>query len=167
MTDSVAGRTVLTLRDMVSATLWSKNRVLLLIYLGVAVAAVGYSLLFDPPGAGLVTIMIVVAMTVGFVALMLAATSFLFWRLSERQREMHYVVDRTAVTLRDATGAAVVLPWRQVKVCREHGSGFALFARPWGARWLVKRAFAASDVQAFRELARSTLGGAVRLQDVK
>jgi len=47
-----------------------------------------------------------------------------------------YEIGFDQITVRDATGAAVIFPWKIVRRVRESRSGFAINLMPAGTRWI-------------------------------
>src|SRR5271163_3732405 len=70
--------------------------------------------------------------------------------LSAQQRSVTYEINADHIVTRDATGAAVVIPWSIVRKVVEGQSGFAIHLTPRGARWLPKRAFTAESIASLR-----------------
>ncbi len=58
---------------------------------------------------------------------------------------MMWEVNEVGIHLEDAAGNRVELPWSQIKAFRERRPGYLLEQRPYGSRWLPKRAFGAED----------------------
>jgi hypothetical protein len=88
--------------------------------------------------------------------------------LSAQQRSVTYEINADDIVTRDATGAAIVIPWSIVRRVVEGRSGFAIHLTPRGARWLPKRAFTAGSIALLRERFRQTLASsAVRLRETE
>jgi YcxB-like protein len=161
MSDRITGRVALRLGDVYRSAYFGRPLFVRLAYWALPVASLGLLALFhfvvgfeDAEESFTLPL---VAILVGVVA-WLGLLAFLFARISPQQRQISYDIDRQQVAVRDASGAAVIRPWSQIKSCREHDEGFALFLRPAGSHWLIKRAFGPAELDALRRLVRSVLG---------
>ena len=99
--------------------------------------------------------------------IIVAIACLLFWptlvvlsfrRLSKEQRLVTYEISPDQITIRDATGAAIIVPWKVVRRVVESRSGFAIRMMPAGTRWIPKRAFAAETIPCFHELVERKRG---------
>ncbi len=76
----------------------------------------------------------------------------LYFRLSLEQRDLRWEIDDLSISVLDGTGAKIVSPWGQVKKVHENKSGFGLFMKPAGLRWIPKRAFDEQGIASFKRL---------------
>jgi hypothetical protein len=81
------------------------------------------------------------------------------WQLSDDQKRLTFEIDTETVEVRNATGAASVIPWSVIRGFGESGAGFSIQLRPAGVCWLPKRAFNTEAIESLRRLARERLGG--------
>jgi YcxB-like protein len=146
---TIVGNAEITATDQIRAIFWSSPRT------------------FCFGGAVLVVALIVIGAVGAYgegmegTAIFAALFCLLFWptivvlsfrRLSKDQRLMSYDIDADRIAIRDATGTAVIVPWKVVRRVVESRSGFAVRLMPTGTRWLPKRAFAADAIPRFRKL---------------
>jgi YcxB-like protein len=146
---TIVGNTEIILADQMRAIFWSAPRrfciggavvVVALLVMG-AVAAYGEDM------GGVPVIIAVVCLLLWPILVVLS-----FRRLGKEQRLVSYEISSDQITVRDATGAAVIFPWKIVRRVRESRSGFAINLMPTGTRWIPKRAFAADAVRSLHEL---------------
>jgi hypothetical protein len=146
---TIVGNTEIILADQMRAIFWSAPRrfciggavvVVALLVMG-AVAAYGEDM------GGVPVIIAVVCLLLWPMLVVLS-----FRRLGKEQRLVSYEIGSDQITVRDATGAAVIFPWKIVRRVRESRSGFAINLMPTGTRWIPKRAFAADAVRSLHEL---------------
>jgi hypothetical protein len=146
---TIVGNTEIILADQMRAIFWSAPRrfciggavvVVALLVMG-AVAAYGEDM------GGVPVIIAVVCLLLWPMLVVLS-----FRRLGKEQRLVSYEISSDQITVRDATGAAVIFPWKIVRRVRESRSGFAINLMPTGTRWIPKRAFAADAVRSLHEL---------------
>jgi hypothetical protein len=147
---TIVGNAEIILADQMRAIFWSVPRrfciggavvVVALLVMG-AVAAYGEDIGGVP--------VIVAAVVCLLLWPILVALSFR--RLGKAQRLVTYEIGSDQITVRDATGAAVIFPWKIVRRVRESRSGFAINLMPAGTRWIPKRAFAADAIRSLHEL---------------
>jgi hypothetical protein len=147
---TIVGNTEIMLVDQMRAIFWSAPRrfciggavvVVALLVMG-AVAAYGEDMEGVP-----VIIAVVVCLLLWPILLALS-----FRRLGKAQKLVSYEIGSDQITVRDATGAAVILPWKIVRRVRESRSGFAINLMPTGTRWIPKRAFAVDAIRSLHEL---------------
>jgi hypothetical protein len=151
---TIVGNTEITLSDQMRAIFWSRPR-LFCIGGAVVVAALLVNGAVAAYGDGMDSIAIIVAV---FCVVFWPALVFLsFRRLSKEQRLVAYEINADQITTRDATGAAIIVPWRIVRRVVERRSGFAINVMPTGTRWIPKRAFAADQIPLFHELIETKL----------
>jgi hypothetical protein len=158
MSVHIAGQATYTFADFRSAAFWGRVSWRWLIYFGLLAAVFGYDawitgiedvedvlrLLRVP------VILLVMAIVAFFVML-----GFVSRRMTADQRHISYEIDDAHIKFTDGTGVITSFPWQRVRAWREHRSGIAIFLKPMGACWLIKRAFSATDLESFRVLARS------------
>jgi hypothetical protein len=145
---TIVGNTEIILADQMRAIFWSAPRrfciggavvVVALLVMG-AVAAHGEDM------EGVTVIIAVVCLL--FWPILVALS---FRRLGKEQRLVSYEIGSDQITVRDATGAAVIFPWKIVRRVLESRSGFAIRVMPAGTRWIPKRAFAADAIPCLHE----------------
>lgn len=85
------------------------------------------------------------------------------WQLSDDQKRLTFEIDTETIMVRNATGAASVIPWSVIRRFRESAAGFSIQLRPAGICWLPKRAFNTEAIESLRRLARERLGGAAKV----
>ncbi len=154
---SITGRTVVTIGDQLRATFWSAPRFYRMLVAAILLAAA----LSFAPIRGAQSLLLSFSLILLMAALMgRALVAFSYWQLGNPQKVVTYVVDAEGIATRDATGAAISLPWNVLRGCIESKSGFAFAMRPSGTRWLVKRAFNTDEVDALRWLIKAKLGEA-------
>lgn len=160
---SITGRAVLTTVDHLRAVFWSAPRFYRLISAATLFALVLALLRLAAGESSFWWFYAVAILMIGALAtpawLLLA-----HWRLGNSQKELIYTVDAENIATRDATGALISVPWTLVRSCIESKSGFVFSVRPAAARWLVKRAFKPEDVGVLRNLIKTKLGDAAKLQ---
>ena len=146
---TIVGNTEITLADQMRTIFWSAPRrfciggavvVVALLVMG-AVAAYGEDI------GGVPVIIAVVCLLLWPILVALS-----FRRLGKEQKLVTYEIGSDQITVRDATGAAVIFPWKIVRRVRESRSGFAINLMPAGTRWIPKRAFAADAIPSLHEL---------------
>jgi hypothetical protein len=159
----ITGHAVLTAVDQLRAVFWSAPRFYRLMATAVFVALI---LALLRLGSGESSFWWFYALAILLIAALATPAWLLLahWRLGNSQKELTYTVDAENIATRDATGAVISVPWSLVRSCVESKSGFAFSVRPAAARWLVKRAFTAADVETLRKLIKSKLGEAAKLQ---
>jgi|NGEPerStandDraft_6_1074524.scaffolds.fasta_scaffold217529_1 hypothetical protein len=145
---TIVGNTEIILADQMRAIFWSAPRrfciggavvVVALLVMG-AVAAHGEDM------EGVTVIIAVVCLLFWPILVVLS-----FRRLGKEQRLVRYEIGSDQITVRDATGAAVIFPWKIVRRVLESRSGFAIRVMPAGTRWIPKRAFAADAIPCLHE----------------
>jgi hypothetical protein len=158
MTFPITGQATYSFADLRSAAFWGRARWTWLIYVGALAAVFGYDAWItgiedveDLLRIFLVPLILLPLAIVAFFVML----GFVSWRMGADQRRITYEIDDAQIKFSDGTGATTSFPWQRVKAWREHGSGIAIFLKPMGACWLIKRAFAAADLEALRALARS------------
>jgi hypothetical protein len=147
--ETIIGHTEITLADQMRAIFWSKPR-LFCVGGAVVVAALLVNGAVAAYGEGMDGITIIVSL--GCIFFWPALVTLSFRRLSSEQRLVTYEINADQITTRDATGAAIIIPWRVVRRVAERRSGFAINVMPTGTRWIPKRAFAANQIPLFHEL---------------
>ena len=166
MSARVTGEATYTVADMLSAAYFGRVRWLLACFAMFGLT-MGYQAWIDgiEDVEDLIEIIRLPLIILAVGAVLFAV--FLWWvlrRLSMDQRRVAYEIDDINLQFRNGAGVMAVYPWSGVKGCKEHRSGIALFLKPMGSGWLIKRAFTKGDLQALRALARSHLGKAARLR---
>ena len=157
---------VLGLKDQLHAAYWSMPG----LYHWAAAALLALAIILSglvpaPRASSLLELILIVFIAVPLFAVGSVASFFLLlYRLTPAQRQVRYEIDAASLVTRDATGAAIALPWEQVLGARETGSGFVIKVRPAGSRWFSKRALSADAVVALRALLRDKLRNAARLR---
>ena len=91
------------------------------------------------------------------VVLALVINVFWFMKLSASQRDMTWKISSEEILLYDASGNKVVLPWNQVKRFSDRKTGFLLWVKPTGSRWIPKRAFEPEDLSEISNIAKDNL----------
>ena len=168
---TITGSTVISFSDQMRAIFWSAPRrwrisgILLIIAAGMYLLALALPSNADSDAISIFT----------FAPIFFVLILFVFWlfrlrfshsRFSAEQKNVTYEINSEHVLIRDATGAVAVIPWSIVRRVEESRYGFAVAAKPYGLRWLPKRAFAAESVASLRRLFRQKLGDKdVRLLD--
>jgi hypothetical protein len=84
-------------------------------------------------------------------------------QLSEDQKRLTFEIDSETIVVRNATGAASIIPWSVIRRFSESSAGFAIQLRPAGVCWLPKRSFNTDAIESLRRLARERLGGAAKV----
>jgi len=160
---SITGRAVLTTVDHLRAVFWSAPRFYRLMG---AAALFALILALLRLGSGESSFWWFYALAIVLIAALATPAWLLLghWRLGNPQKELTYTVDAENIATRDATGAAISIPWNVERSCIESKSGFVFSVRPAATRWLVKRAFTAEDLGALRQLIKGKLGEAAKLQ---
>lgn len=162
---AIVGNTEIILADQMRAIFWSAPRRFCIggAVVVVALLVMGAVALY---GEGMETITVVVGVVCLLFWPILVVLSFR--RLGKEQRLVSYEISSDQITVRDATGAAVIFPWKIVRRVLESRSGFAIRVMPAGTRWIPKRAFAADAIPYLRELIeskmaerRAPVGGAI------
>jgi YcxB-like protein len=164
---TIVGNTEIMLSDQMQAIFWNTPRtfciggailVVALLVIG-AVAALGGDM------EGVTVIIPVACLLMLFWPVLVVLT---FRKLGKEQRLLGYEISSDQITVRDATGATVILPWKIVQRVLESRSGFAIRVMPAGTRWIPKRAFAADAIPRLRRLIeskmaerRAPVGGAI------
>jgi hypothetical protein len=146
---TIVGNTEIILVDQMRAIFWSAPRRFCIggAVVVVALLVMGAVALY---GEGMETITVVVGVVCLLFWPILVVLSFP--RLGKEQRLVRYEIGSDQITVRDATGAAVIFPWKIVRRVLESRSGFAITVMPAGTRWIPKRAFAADAIPYLREL---------------
>jgi hypothetical protein len=162
----ITGSMVLGLKDQLRAAYWSMPG----LYHWAAAALVGLAIILTglvpaPRPSSLLELILIVFIAAPLFAVGSVASFFLLlYRLTPAQRQVRYEIDTASLVTRDATGAAIALPWEQVLSARETNSGFVIKVRPAGSRWFAKRALSADAVAALRQLLKEKLGNAAQLR---
>jgi hypothetical protein len=156
----ISGGTVITVKDQLLATWYAVSPLSMLIFFGV-LAALLVPLAYSGEIIGALVILglAILASIVFYVA----AICLGFRRLSEDQRRIAYRIDGDGFTIKDATGTMASHPWSGMTKISEHDYGFSFRLKPYGARWLPKRALTDQDLAAFRTLAKAKLQDAAKL----
>ena len=89
--------------------------------------------------------------------------AYSYRRLSEAQKQLSFAIDAQQIVVRDAAGTVVTVQWTLARGAIETGDGFLVALKPFGGRWLPKRAFAPDAVAALRALIGQKLGPDARL----
>jgi hypothetical protein len=154
---AIAGNTEIILADQMWAIFWNSPRGFCIggAVLVVALLVIGAVAVY---GEGMESTSIIVALVCLLFWPILVARSFR--RLSKEQRLVSYEIGPDQLTIRDATGSAVILPWKVVRRVVESRSGFAIRLMPAGTRWIPKRAFTAEAIPFLHELIESKMGEA-------
>jgi hypothetical protein len=155
---TITGSTVITLPDQIRAFYWS-NRALfrtagILLIVALAIDLLLRATTSSEVDDGLLLVVMPVTIVLWCSIPMLAHRG-----LSAQQKRVTYEINADHILTRDATGAAIVIPWSVVRRAVEGRSGFAIHLSPRGVRWLPKRAFTAESIASLRERFRQMLGG--------
>ena len=147
---TIVGNTEIMLADQMWAIFWSAPRRFCIggAVLVVALLVMGAVAAYREDMEG-VPVIIAVVVCLLFWPILVALS---FRRLGKAQKLVSYEIGSDQITVRDATGAAVILPWKIVRRVLESRSGFAIRVMPVGTRWIPKRAFAADAIPSLHEL---------------
>lgn len=161
MSERIVGRTILTLGDLYRASYFAYSLFARVAYVGVVVLCLVWlaaiNIWVESETATTTYLIPALAIVIGLLCWM-ALIAGVFRRMSPQQLDVTYDIDRERVSVTDATGAAIIRPWSQIRSCHEHSAGFTLRLRPLGTYWLIKRAFEPAQLDAFRGLVRSIVG---------
>jgi hypothetical protein len=147
---TIVGNTEIILADQMWAIFWSAPRRFCIggAVLVVALIAMGAVAAYREDMEGVPVIIAVVVCLLIWPTLVALS----FRRLGKAQKLVSYEIGSDQITVRDATGAAVILPWKIVRRVLESRSGFAIRVMPVGTRWIPKRAFAVDAIPSLHEL---------------
>jgi hypothetical protein len=167
MSVHLTGSAAYSFGDLCAAAFWGRSATARWVFVAAILLLTLYHVLindFDDWDDVLYALMLpLMLLGIGAVALLLVLWT-IYRRMSRDHRLMTYDIDGERLVFGDGVGGSTTLPWQRLETCHEHGSGFALFLKPAGAAWLIKRAFPEADLEAFRGLARERLGAAARLR---
>jgi YcxB-like protein len=151
---TIVGNTEIILADQMRAIFWSAPRRFCIggAVVVVALLVIGGLAAYVEDVEGVAVIIAVVCLLCWPIHVVLS-----FRRLGKEQRLVSYEISSDQITVRDATGAAVIQPWKIVRRVLESRSGFAIRVMPGGTRWIPKRAFAADAIPRLRELIESKM----------
>jgi hypothetical protein len=146
---TIVGNAEIILADQMRAIFWSAPRRFCIggVVLVVALLVMGAVAAYGEDIGGVPVIIAVVCLLLWPILVALS-----FRRLGKEQKLVSYEISSDQITVRDATGAAVILPWKIVRRVRESRSGFAINLMPAGTRWIPKRAIAADAIRSLHEL---------------
>ncbi len=147
---TIVGNTEIMLADQMRAIFWSAPRRFCIggAVVAVALLVMGAVAAYREELEGVPVIIAVVVCLLLWPILVVLS----FRRLGKEQRLVSYEISSDQITVRDATGAAVIFPWKIVRRVRESRPGFAIMVMPTGTRWIPKRAFAADAIRSLHEL---------------
>ena len=154
---TITGSTVITLPDQIRAFYWS-NRGLFRTAGILLIVALAIDLLLRATTSSEVDDGLLLVMPVTIV-LWCSIPMLAHRGLSAQQKRVTYEINADHILTRDATGAAIVIPWSIMRRVVEGRSGLAIHLSPRGVRWLPKRAFTAESIAALRERIRQILDG--------
>jgi hypothetical protein len=147
---TITGSTFITLSDQIRAFYWSGRQLFrtagILLVVAVAIDLLRRATSSSEVDDGVLILVIPVSILLWFGIPVLGHRG-----LSASQKRVTYEINADHVLTRDATGAAIVVPWSIVRGVVEGRSGFAIHLTPRGTRWLPKRAFTADSIASLRE----------------
>lgn len=147
---SIKGEYRLKFSDQMAWTFSAPAKTIWTFSIGAALFAafvIGHDYLnYGLSSSSLIAIATFVAVGAPLILVLMALLNAIFYfRLSNDQKNLRWMVDAVRLTLNDGAGNSIQFPWGQVKYIAERKVGALIALRPMGYRWIALRAFSSDE----------------------
>lgn len=165
----ISGRTTVTLSDHLRAAGTRRRKfTLAAVVLVIAMITISnipsrFDTTLEIAISAVALIITVLAFVVMWLVVMVVGVAISAARLSNAQRDVTYTFDADGFAIRDAAGAAFMMPWSGIGSVRERARAFVVTFKPSGSRYVPKRAFDAEQLAPLRALLSDKLAASAKV----